>query len=83
ASRTARSAQSALRLRSSASHIAAMAPGTNLGAATTIALGGRPYDGERNDSPDTTGKQRQVPRDAGEAKEINDAVAYIRGLAEL
>ncbi|MGO6726442.1 nodulation protein NfeD, partial [Rhizobium ruizarguesonis] len=66
-----------------ASHIAAMAPGTNLGAATPIALGGRPSDGDRNDSPDTTGKQRQVPRDAGEAKAINDAVAYIRGLAEL
>ncbi|NEJ33359.1 nodulation protein NfeD, partial [Rhizobium leguminosarum] len=66
-----------------ASHIAAMAPGTNLGAATPIALGGRPSDDERNDSPDTTGKQRQVPRDAGEAKAINDAVAYIRGLAEL
>jgi membrane-bound serine protease (ClpP class) len=60
-----------------------MAPGTNLGAATPIALGGRPSDDERNDSPDTTGKQRQVPRDAGEAKAINDAVAYIRGLAEL
>lgn len=66
-----------------ASHIAAMAPGTNLGAATPIALGGRPSDDDRNDNPDTTGKQRQVPRDAGEAKAINDAVAYIRGLAEL
>ncbi|NKL80668.1 NfeD family protein [Rhizobium leguminosarum] len=65
-----------------ASHIAAMAPGTNLGAATPIALGGRPSD-DRNDSPDTTGKQRQVPGAAGEAKAINDAVAYIRGLAEL
>ncbi|MBY3270862.1 nodulation protein NfeD [Rhizobium laguerreae] len=66
-----------------ASHIAAMAPGTNLGAATPIALGGRPSDDDRNDSPDTTGKQRQVPGAAGEAKAINDAVAYIRGLAEL
>ncbi|MBY5565155.1 NfeD family protein [Rhizobium leguminosarum] len=66
-----------------ASHIAAMAPGTNLGAATPIAIGGQPSDDDRNDSPDTTGKQRQVPRDAGEAKAINDAVAYIRGLAEL
>ncbi|MBY5413485.1 nodulation protein NfeD [Rhizobium leguminosarum] len=66
-----------------ASHIAAMAPGTNLGAATPIAIGGQPSDDDRNDSPDTPGKQRQVPRDAGEAKAINDAVAYIRGLAEL
>lgn len=69
-----------------ASHIAAMAPGTNLGAATPISLGGgfdrRPEPG--NDSPDDpNGKQRQSPDNASEAKAVNDAVAYIRGLAEL
>jgi membrane-bound serine protease (ClpP class) len=79
-----------------ASHIAAMAPGTNLGAATPVAIGGGGFpfggdeeaDQERQDeSRDPEGDQsageRQSPRNAGEAKAINDAVAYIRGLAEL
>ncbi|NGO53831.1 NfeD family protein [Mesorhizobium camelthorni] len=78
-----------------ASHIAAMAPGTNLGAATPIAIGGGGFpfgdeeaDQERQDeSGDPEGNQsageRQSPRNAAEAKAINDAVAYIRGLAEL
>lgn len=69
-----------------ASHIAAMAPGTNLGAATPIALG-RPPDrgtGGDQDSPrGQDGNQRQAPRSPEEAKAVNDAVAYIRGLAEL
>jgi membrane-bound serine protease (ClpP class) len=71
-----------------ASHIAAMAPGTNLGAATPIAIGGggSPFGGEP-DKPDETGeeagKPRQSPRNAMEAKAVNDAAAYIRGLAEL
>ena len=70
-----------------ASHVAAMAPATNLGAATPISLGGgpvRPADapggkpaGERGDAPGTTAQ------DPGEAKAINDAVAYIRSLAAL
>ncbi|WFU04285.1 nodulation protein NfeD (plasmid) [Rhizobium sp. CB3171] len=69
-----------------ASHIAAMAPGTNIGAATPIAIGGSPFGGTEPDKdtpkkPDST--QGQVPRSASEAKAINDAVAYIRGLAEL
>ncbi len=51
--------------------IAAMAPGTNLGAATPIQIGGRsPSDGEKQALP----KQRKL---------INDAVAYLRGLAQL
>ncbi|CDM61620.1 nodulation protein NfeD (plasmid) [Rhizobium sp. T1470] len=67
-----------------ASHIAAMAPGTNLGAATPIALGGKPFGGEPEPNKDNpSGKPPQPPRDASEAKAINDAVAYIRGLAEL
>lgn len=61
-----------------ASHIAAMAPGTNLGAATPIALGGSGFDNQddRND-------KAQPPRNAAEAKAVNDAAAYLRGLAEL
>lgn len=78
-----------------ASHLAVMAPGTNIGAATPIAIGGgglplgrdEPEQDESGDGSEGEGDQasnkRQAPRNAGEAKAINDAVAYIRGLAEL
>ncbi|MQY01189.1 nodulation protein NfeD [Sinorhizobium medicae] len=70
-----------------ASHIAAMAPGTNLGAATPIAIGGGLFGDDERGGEETPGEpDKQEPRkpaDAGEAKLINDAVAYIRGLAEL
>jgi membrane-bound serine protease (ClpP class) len=55
-----------------ASHIAAMAPGTNLGAASPVAIGGVSQKDEKKGEPDTMTK-----------KVTNDAVAYIRGLAEL
>jgi membrane-bound serine protease (ClpP class) len=71
-----------------ATHIAAMAPGTNLGAATPVQIGG-PLPG----LPDTTpGKdkdkkegsdQQPKTKDAMTAKATNDAVALIRSLAEL
>jgi membrane-bound serine protease (ClpP class) len=70
-----------------ASHIAAMAPGTNLGAATPVAIGmpgapsGKPA-GEEDKKPGEEGKQ-EAPADAMSAKQINDASAYIRGLAQL
>ncbi|MBP1886842.1 NfeD family protein [Sinorhizobium mexicanum] len=71
-----------------ASHVAAMAPGTNLGAATPIAIGGGLFGGgDEGDKggPGEAHKQSgaKQPANAGEAKMINDAVAYIRGLAEL
>ena len=105
-----------------ASHIAAMAPATNLGAATPVAIGGgggggedrdnpfpfgRPAGGEPSETTDETGDGTEgevagteaegaeppppaadpaparAPRNAMEAKAVNDAVAYIRGLAEL
>jgi membrane-bound serine protease (ClpP class) len=56
-----------------ASQVAAMAPGTNLGAATPV-----PVSGE---TPNATGAP--IPATAGERKAINDAVAYIRALAQL
>lgn len=69
-----------------ASHIAAMAPGTNLGAATPIALSIKPFggDAEPEKKPsEPSDKQAKAPGNASEAKAVNDAVAYIRGLAEL
>ena len=64
-----------------ASHIAAMAPSTHLGAATPVQLGGRGQPLGGSDEP-KEGK-RPPPADAGTAKAVNDAVAYIRGLAGL
>jgi membrane-bound serine protease (ClpP class) len=63
-----------------ASHIAAMAPGTNLGAATPVSIGGPPA----TDAPaDKDGDKPPSPGTAMERKAVNDAVAYIRSLAEL
>ena len=75
-----------------ASHIAAMAPATNLGAATPVALGPQPpatrarepvassptpaKDGERASDAPLTGQTMTH-------KQTNDAAAYIRGLAQL
>ncbi|CAN5707879.1 nodulation protein NfeD [soil metagenome] len=71
-----------------ASHVAAMAPSTSVGAATPVALGGgMPFGGGDESAPpedgDEDGEPPAMPRDAGAAKAVNDAVAYIRGLAEL
>ncbi|MFQ5348341.1 MAG: nodulation protein NfeD, partial [Rhodothalassiaceae bacterium] len=69
-----------------ATHLAAMAPGTNLGAATPVSLGGLP--GTVPDSPPGEegkhGGEAPPPDSASalRAKQINDAVAWIRSLAE-
>ncbi len=65
-----------------ASHIAAMAPSTNIGAATPVMMGGG-----GGGFPDMGGdKKQEKPQDGSsslEKKATNDAAAYIRGLAEL
>jgi membrane-bound serine protease (ClpP class) len=68
-----------------ASHIAAMAPATNLGAATPVNLGPEDTrerkskrgtkDDEAQESPSSEGTMMR--------KQINDSAAYIRGLAQL
>jgi membrane-bound serine protease (ClpP class) len=59
-----------------ASHVAAMAPGTNLGAATPVQIGGSP--GAPKDDKAKGGDDETLAR-----KQVNDAAAYIRGLAQL
>jgi len=72
-----------------ASHVAAMAPSTHMGAATPVSLtpGGLPGTPQKppEKKPSETEKDKPPPSDASamERKVINDAVAYIRSLAEL
>jgi membrane-bound serine protease (ClpP class) len=84
-----------------ACHVAAMAPATNLGAATPIPVGGsaplpgmpeQPKEREKGEDKggDKGGDKGAEPQsapskpaaDAGQTKVVNDAVAYIRSLAE-
>jgi membrane-bound serine protease (ClpP class) len=70
-----------------ASHIAAMAPATNLGAATPIELvpgGGEPDTGKPDAAkPGAAKPAEKPPGDPRMRKAVHDAAAYIRGLAEL
>jgi len=69
-----------------ASQLAAMAPATNLGAATPVSVGGEGDAGEPADgSGAPPGKTGAAPSHASalEHKVVNDAVAYIRSLAQL
>ena len=76
-----------------ASHVAAMAPATNLGAATPVAIGGAPQgepEKERKPKSKTAKKSDKDaaddepdPKGAMTRKQVNDAAAYIRSLAQL
>ncbi len=76
-----------------ASHLAAMAPATNLGAATPISIGGGPSAppaaptvnpaDEKKQDKNQKGPEEMPEGTALEHKAVNDAVAYIRSLAQL
>jgi membrane-bound serine protease (ClpP class) len=67
-----------------ASHIAAMAPGTNLGAATPVQIGGGREPEPEPEQPGKLDKEKKAPRrDTMKEKQINDASAYIRSLAQM
>ena len=78
-----------------ACHVTAMAPGTNTGSATPVQIGGLPLpsppkpaedESEANDSPkadDAKPAEPANPATPMDLKSTNDAVAYIRSLAQL
>ncbi len=65
-----------------AAHVAAMAPGTNIGAATPIQIGSVPGLPDQRDR-DKSGEQKKGQESAAERKAINDVVALLRSLAQL
>ena len=65
-----------------ASHVAAMTPGTNLGAATPVQIGA-PSPGPTGPEKEADGNRQAPAPSASDAKAVNDAAAYIRSLAEL
>jgi membrane-bound serine protease (ClpP class) len=69
-----------------ACHVAAMAPGTNLGAATPVQLGGgglpKPAVPPGTTRPDEAGDSASDDQ-AMHNKLVNDAAAYLRSLAQL
>jgi membrane-bound serine protease (ClpP class) len=64
-----------------ASHVAAMAPGTNLGAASPVQIG---VGSSAPEPPGGADKSKgPPPKDVHERKAFSDAAAYIRSLAQM
>lgn len=67
-----------------ASHLAAMTPASNLGAASPVAVGtGLPGNDDSRSKEDSEKSKARSAQDTMAAKVANDAAAYIRSLAEL
>ncbi len=70
-----------------ASHFAAMAPATNVGSSTPVSIGGSPFPSPTEPAEPNEDGGDEAPEPASpsamERKVVNDAVAYIRGLAAL
>lgn len=66
-----------------AAHIAAMAPGTNLGAASPVSIGAPAGGGAKDDGKKADGKDAVPSGDTMMRKVTHDAAAYIRSLAEM
>jgi membrane-bound serine protease (ClpP class) len=70
-----------------ACHFAAMAPATNLGAATPVSIGGSepapPAMAPAKQGKTAAGSEPPPQMSAEEQKVLNDSIAYIRGLAQL
>jgi membrane-bound serine protease (ClpP class) len=66
-----------------ASHVAAMAPATNVGSSTPVSIGGSPFAPTGPSEPGDDSAAEPAGPSTMERKVVNDAVAYIRGLATL
>jgi len=66
-----------------ACHVAAMAPATNLGAASPVAIGAPASAPDKSGGKKEGDKEAAAPTDTLMRKQMHDAAAYIRGLAQL
>jgi len=71
-----------------AAHVAAMSPATSVGAATPVPVGigapSKPPQPAGAEKPDATTRDRAMPpEEAMSRKQLHDAAAYIRGLAQM